>query len=157
MPEVASGNGRGKSELWVAMVVRRAATGLKIAAGVLAVGALVQGYLTATIDMNEIYNPGFDSPAPPFKLQLQGFLQSTVSSLIWVALVVAAAYGLQIAAVMLVRRAEAEAVSEAAEPEDLFTASPSAVLSTPSPPLPRWARNNTPTPEVAVDDAIWKP
>ena len=134
MPDVASGNGRGNSERLVALVVRRAATGLKIAAGVLAVGALVQGYLAATIDMNEIYNPGFDNPSLPFKLQLQGFLQNSLSSLTWVALVVAAAYGLQIAAVMLVRRVEAEAVSEATEPEDLFTASPSAVLSTPSAP-----------------------
>ena len=153
MPDISGENGRGQSERLVALVVRRASTGLKVAAGVLAVAVLVQGWLAYTIDMNEIYNPGFDNPQMPFKVKLQAFLQSTVSSLIWIALLVAAAYGLQVAAALLARRAEPVSDEVVDDPADLFTASPSAVLSAPSTiptPAPRWMRQAPP--EVPVSD-----
>jgi hypothetical protein len=157
MPDINAENGRGQSERLVALVVRRAATGLKIAAGVLFVVVLVQGWMAYNIDMNEIYNPGFDNPKMPFKVKLQSFFQTTVTSMIWVALVVAAAYGLQVAAALLARRAGETPGDEVVEdPADLFTASPSAVLATPAPPAPRWARTASP-PEVPVSDDIWKP
>jgi hypothetical protein len=156
MPDINAENGRGQSERLVALVVRRAATGLKIGAGVLAVAVLVQGWLAYTIDMNAIYNAGFPNPSMPFKVKLQAFLQSSVSSMIWVALVVAAAYGLQVAAALLARRAEPVSDEVVEDPADLFTASPSAVLAVPAPPAPRWART-APPPEVPVSDDIWKP
>jgi hypothetical protein len=158
MPDINAENGRGQSERLVALVVRRASTGLKIAAGVLGVAVLVQGWLAYTIDMNEIYNAGFDNPEMPFKVKLQSFLQQSVSSLIWVALLVAAAYGLQVAAALLARRGEPVSDEVVDDPADLFTASPSAVLSAPSTiptPAPRWMRQAPP--EVPVSDDIWKP
>jgi hypothetical protein len=157
MPDINAENGRGQSERLVALVVRRAATGLKIAAGVLLVAVLVQGWLAYTIDMNEIYGGGGFSPEIPFKVKLQSFLQQSVSSLIWVALVVAAAYGLQVAAALLARRTESVSDEVVEDPADLFTASPSAVLAAPAPPAPRWARTAAPAPEVLVSDDIWKP
>lgn len=157
MPNNAA-NGRAQSERLVALVVRRASTGLKIAAGALGVAVLVQGWLAYTIDMNEIYNPGFGNPTMPFKVKLQSFLSASLSSLIWVALLVAAAYGLQVAAALLARRAEPVSDEVVDDPADLFTASPAAVLSEPSiapTPAPRWMRQAPP--EVPVSDDIWKP
>ncbi len=158
MPDINAENGRGQSERLVALVVRRAATGLKIAAGVLFVAALVQGWLAYTIDMNEIYGGDSFTPKMPFKVKLQSFLQQSLSSFIWVALVVAAAYGLQVAAALLARRAEPPSDEVVEDPADLFTASPSAVLAAPSTvptPAPRWMRQAPP--EVPVSDDIWKP
>jgi hypothetical protein len=158
MPDVAAGNGRAQSELWVAHLVRRAATGVKVVGFFVGLGALLNGWLAATVNMNQFFNQGFATPGAPVWYRVQQFLNASLQGLAWGGVVVAMGYALQLAAAFLARRVEPAADDEVVDdPADLFTASPSAVLSAPVSPTPRWARTTTPTPEVVVNDDVWKP
>ncbi len=140
-------------EQHVARVVARAAKGLKVVALVLAVGCLVNGYLTVTIDQNSYYSPGSNMPRLPFRMQLDQFLSVTTGTLAWIALVAAAAYGLQVAAASLARGSSAAGGEVVGDPSDPFEP------ATPPVPVPLMAPRPTrpAASDVNPNDDIWKP
>jgi len=133
----------------IARVARRSAKILKIAAGVIAVGAIVNGWISATTDPNEFY--GGPSVDYPFKWKLLQFLSSALSNLGWAALVLAAAFAIEIVGLRAARLPEAPA---------------GPLESTPVSPAPTAATTNfavrpaaAPTPppmKIASDEDLWR-
>jgi energy-converting hydrogenase Eha subunit F len=109
--------------------VRRASSILKATALILAVGSIVGSFISATTDINQFY--GAPATDFPWRVTLSNFLQGAIPNLAWSALVFAAAFGLQLGAAPVGRRA------------------------TPLPAPPDAPRRVVP--EVPVDDSIWRP
>lgn len=134
----------------IARVARRSAKILKIGAAVLAVGAVVNGWLNATIDQNEFYgNPSVDFP---LKWKLQQFLYATLGNLGFAGLVLAAGFAIEIVGLRATRLPERSDL-----PPDTFQ--PSA----PSPEPTNFAARPTPTAastpqpmQIASDEDLWR-
>ncbi len=88
-------------------------------------------FISATTDINEFYGgPAVDFP---WRVELANFLQSAIPPLAWSSLVLAAAFGLDLAAAHLARRSPAVAAPPIASPP-------------PRPPV-----------EASLDDSMWRP
>lgn len=92
---------RDLQEAQLARVARRSAKILKIVAVVLAVGAVANGWISATQDQNEIYG----GPLTEFPLwwKVQQFLTSALWTLGWAALILAAAFAMEVVALRTAR------------------------------------------------------
>lgn len=140
----------------LARVARRSAKILKIVAVVLAVGAVANGWLNATIDQNEFYgNPSVDFP---FKWKLQQFLFATLGNLGFAGLVLAAGFALEIVALRSARLPDPSAdLSEftSASPEQTVATTNFAARPTP-PPTPPPTASPSPPPMKIANDEIWR-
>ena len=133
----------------LARVARRSAKILKIVAVVLAVGAVANGWLNATIDQNEFYgNPSVDFP---FKWKLQQFLFATLGNLGFAGLVLAAGFALEIVALRSARLPDPselpqhKPVSEPAVAPTNFAARPTPTAAPTPPPM-----------QIANDEDLWR-
>lgn len=132
----------------IARVARRGSKILKVAAGVIAVGAIVNGWINATVDQNEFYgNPAIDFP---FTWKLQQFLFTALGNLAWAALVLAAAFALEIVGLRASRAPEAPAGS----PDSKSTSPEPTVASTSFAARP--AAATSPPMKIASDEDIWR-
>jgi len=137
----------------IARVARRGAKILKIAAGSIAVGAVVNGWINATFDQNEMYgNPPIDFP---FKWKLLQFLSSTLGNLAWAALVLAAAFALEIVGLRAARLPEASAGSLESTPVSAPAAVPTNFAARPT-PAPTTAPTPPPPMKIANNEDIWR-
>ena len=122
----------------LARVARRSAKILKIVAAALAVGAVINAWISATTDQNEFY--GGPPTEFPFKWKLQQFLAAALYNLGFAGLILAAAFAIEIIGLRATRLPDpAEAASytpgaspPAAEPPN-FAAG---LAPTPWPPSP---------------------
>ena len=80
----------------LARVARRSAKILKIVAAALAVGAVINAWISATTDQNEFY--GGPPTEFPFKWKLQQFLAAALYNLGFAGLMLAAAFAIEIVA-----------------------------------------------------------
>lgn len=140
----------------ITRVARRAAKILKIAAGVIAVGAIVNGWINATFDQNEVYgNPHINFP---LTWKVQQFLYTALGNLAWAALILAAGFAIEIVGLRASRQAapvSAPASSVppapsapahfASRPAQTPTSAPSPAATTAPPPM-----------KIANDEDIWR-
>jgi len=133
----------------IARVARRSAKILKIAAGVIAVGAVVNGWISATTDQNKFY--GGAATDFPFEWKLQQFLNSTLWNLGWAGLILAAAFALEIVGLRAARPPEALAGPLESTP---VSAAPTIA---PTNFAARPAAAPTPPPmKIANDEDLWR-
>ncbi len=135
----------------ITRVARRSATILKIAAGVIAVGAIVNGWIFATTDQNQFY--GGPTTDFPFKWKLQQFLNSTLWNLGLAALILAAAFAVEIVGLRAARLTAASTEPNPA-PAPSVPAAPEnfAAIQAPVPP----SANTPPPMKIANDEDIWR-
>jgi hypothetical protein len=142
-------------------VARRSSKILKIAAGALAASAVVRGWLNATIDQNEFYGgPKVDFP---LKWKIQQFLNSSFGDFGWAALILAAAYAIEIIGLRSARPpepSELPASKPAATPANPVGPVNFAARPAPSPtapiPMTTTAAPVGPPPMKIANDEIWR-
>ncbi len=136
----------------ITRVARRSAKILKIAAAVLAVGAIVNGWISATTDQNQFYNGG--PPIDfPFTWRLRQFLDSTLWNLGWAVLILAAAFAIEIIGLRSARPPAASNESPGAPPALATAVAPANFASR------RSSAVQAPTPppmKIASDEDIWR-
>lgn len=85
----------------IARVAQRGAKILKVVSAVLAASAIVASWISATTDQNVFYgSPKVDFP---LKWKVQSFLSSAIVGVAWAALILAAAFALEIVALRAAR------------------------------------------------------
>ena len=136
----------------IARVAQRGSMILKIVSGVLAASAIVASWISATTDQNVFYgSPKVDFP---LKWKVQSFLSSAIVGVAWAALILAAAFALEIVALRAARLPHPAAeLSEftattpepAAAPSN-FAARPAQAAAVPAAPPPMKIAN----------DEIWR-
>lgn len=145
----AEGLSQAMATAQIARIARRSTRILKIAAGVIAIGAVVNGWISATFDQNEMYgNPPMDFP---FQYELNQFLYATVPNLGWAALILAAAFAIEIVGLRAARTPQAPAELPGSNPSSSSpTAAPTNFAARPTPaPTP-------PPMKIASDEDIWR-
>ena len=139
----------------LARVARRSAKILKIVAAALAVGAVINAWISATTDQNEFY--GGPPTEFPFKWKLQQFLAAALYNLGFAGLMLAAAFAIEIVALragLLPQQAE--------QPQSAPVSSAPAVDATnfaarPAPsPTAAATSPSAPPPMKIADDDMWR-
>lgn len=140
---------RDLQEAQLARVARRSAKILKIVAAVLALGAVVNGWLNATIDQNEFYGgPPVDFP---FKWKLQQFFFGALTGLGWAALILTAGFAIEIVALRAQRLPDPAAeLSEFAPTTAAAATEPTNFAARPT------QAPSAPPPMKIANDEIWR-
>jgi|JI10StandDraft_1071094.scaffolds.fasta_scaffold131920_2 hypothetical protein len=138
----------------LARVARRSAKILKIVAAALAVGAVINAWISATTDQNEFY--GGPPTEFPFKWKLQQFLAAALYNLGFAGLILAAAFAIEIIGLRATRLPEPAGAASYTPVSSAPAAEPSNFAARPA-PTPAAASPSAPPPMKITNDDMWRP
>ena len=136
----------------IARVAKRDAKILKIAAGVIAVGSVVNGWIAATNDDNFYSNTSNDIS---LKWRIAQFLSSALWTLGWAALILAAGFAIEIVALRATRLSSPSGPPHHT-PASAPSAEPTTFAARPAPVVPPTRSSPPPPMKIANDEDIWR-